>query len=102
MKKDGLTEAEASERAGEMSVCVYSPGQHDGEQYAELVEYQIPPEDVTPKIVPKFLDPDDPLKFIIVCNKLLSGSSSAPRRTPSSRHTQPCHLTRECCPTRRT
>ena len=73
MKKDGSTEAEAGERAREMSVCVYSPGQHDGEQYPELVEYQIPPEDVTPKIVPKFLDPDDPLKFIIVCNKLLTG-----------------------------
>jgi type I restriction enzyme R subunit len=73
MKKDGLTEAEASERAKGMSVCVYSPGQHDSEQYPELVEHQIAPEDVTPKIVPKFLDPDDPLKFIIVCNKLLTG-----------------------------
>ena len=73
LMKGEVTEAEASELAGEMSVCVYSPGQHDGEQYPELVEHQIPPEDVTPKIVPKFLDPDDPLKFIIVCNKLLTG-----------------------------
>lgn len=73
MKKEGLEEAEAKERAAAMSVCVYSPGQHDGEQHPELVEHQIPPEDVTPKIVPKFLDPDDPLKFIIVCNKLLTG-----------------------------
>lgn len=73
MKKDGLTESEARERAEEMSVCVYSPGQHDGEQYPELVTHQIAPEDVTPKIVPKFLDPDDPLKFVIVCNKLLTG-----------------------------
>ncbi len=49
------------------------PGQHDSEQYPELVEHQIPAEDVTPKIVPKFLDPDDPLRFVIVCNKLLTG-----------------------------
>lgn len=73
MKKDGLTEAEARERAAEMSVSVYSPSQHDSEQYPELVEHQIAPEDVTPKIVPKFLDPDDPLRFVIVCNKLLTG-----------------------------
>jgi type I restriction enzyme, R subunit len=69
----GLSEAEALTRAGEMSVCVYSPGQHDGEQYPELVTHQIAPEDVTPKIVPRFLDPDDPLRFLIVCNKLLTG-----------------------------
>ena len=73
MKTEDLTEVEATERAGDMSVCVYSPGQHDGEQYPELVKHQIPAEDVTPKIIPKFLDPDDPLKFVIVCNKLLTG-----------------------------
>jgi type I restriction enzyme R subunit len=73
IKTQGLDEAEARARAGEMSVCVYSPGQHDSEQYPELVEHQVPPEDVTPKIVPKFLDPDHPLRFVIVCNKLLTG-----------------------------
>lgn len=72
-KKEGLSEAEAKERARAMSVCVYSPSQHDSEQYPELVEHQIAPEDVTPKVVPRFLDPDDPLKFVIVCNKLLTG-----------------------------
>ena len=73
----GLTEApsaeEAAELASRVSVCVYSPGQHDAEEYPELVEYQVPPEDVTRTIVPRFLDPDDPLKFTIVCNKLLTG-----------------------------
>ena len=73
MTNEGLTEDEAMTRAGAMSVCVYSPGQHDGEQHPELVTYQIPPEDVTPKIVPRFLDPADPLAFLIVCNKLLTG-----------------------------
>ena len=73
VKTDGLSEEEAKERAGEMSVCIYSPGQHDSEQYPELVTHQIPPEDVTPKVVPRFTNPDDPLRFIIVCNKLLTG-----------------------------
>ena len=72
-KKDGLSEEDAQERAGKMSICVYSPGQHDGEQYPDLVTYQIPPEDVTPIWVPRFLDPDNPLRFVIVCNKLLTG-----------------------------
>ena len=73
VKTEGLSEQEAHERATEMSVCIYSPGQPDGEQYPELVTYQVPPEDVTPKVVPKFTDPDHPLRFVIVCNKLLTG-----------------------------
>ena len=73
VKKDKLPEDVALEQAREMSVCIYSPGQHDGEQYPELVEHQIPPEDVTPVWVPRFLDPDHPLRFVIVCNKLLTG-----------------------------
>ena len=73
MKTQKLSEEEAKAQAFAMSVCVYSPGQHDGEQHPELVTFQIPPEDVTPKIVPRFLDPKDPLKFLIVCNKLLTG-----------------------------
>ncbi len=73
VKTQGLPESEAQAEARKMSVCVYSPGQHDSVQYPELVEHQVPPEDVTPKIVPKFLDPKDPLRFVIVCNKLLTG-----------------------------
>ena len=73
VKTQKLSEADAMAAATAMSVCVYSPGQHDGEQHPELVTHQIPPEDVTPKIVPRFLDPKDPLKFLIVCNKLLTG-----------------------------
>lgn len=73
VKTQKLSEEEAKVKAGAMSACVYSPGQHDGEQHPELVTYQVPPEDVTPKLVPKFLDPKDPLTFLIVCNKLLTG-----------------------------
>ena len=71
--KGGVEEAAARAQAAAMSVCIYSPGQHDAEQHPELVEFQIAPEDVTPKIVPRFLDEKDPLKFLIVCNKLLTG-----------------------------
>ena len=73
MKTQKLSEEDAKSRASAMSVCIYSPGQHDGQQHPELVTYQIPPEDVTPKIVPRFLNAKDPLKFLIVCNKLLTG-----------------------------
>ncbi len=73
MTSGGLDPAEARSRAAAMSVCVYSPGQHDGEQHPELVTYQVDPDDVTPKVVPRFLDPADPLKLLIVCNKLLTG-----------------------------
>ncbi len=72
-KTKGWKKKKAKKRAAEMSVCVYSPGQHDGEQYPELVTYQVPPEDVTPIWVPKFTNPDHPLRFVIVCNKLLTG-----------------------------
>ncbi|MEM1054387.1 MAG: HsdR family type I site-specific deoxyribonuclease [Bacteroidota bacterium] len=72
-KTKGWGKKKAKRKAAAMSVCVYSPGQHDAEQYPELVEYQIAPEAVTPEIVPRFLDPDSPLRFVIVCNKLLTG-----------------------------
>ncbi|MEO0858385.1 MAG: type I restriction endonuclease subunit R, partial [Bacteroidota bacterium] len=72
-KTKGYKKKKAKRKAAAMSVCVYSPGQHDGEQYPDLVKYQVPPEDVTPQIVPRFQDPDDPLCFVIVCNKLLTG-----------------------------
>ena len=73
VKTEGLSPEAAHARATAMSACIYSPGQHDGEQYPELVEHQIPPEDVTPIWVPRFLDPEHPLTFLIVCNKLLTG-----------------------------
>ena len=72
-KQHGWKKKKAKKRARKMSVCIYSPGQHDSEQHPDLVKYQIPPEDVTPRIVPRFLDRDDPLRFLIVCNKLLTG-----------------------------
>ena len=64
-----------------MSVCVYSPGQHDSEQHSEVVTHQIPPKDVTPIRVPKFTDADHPLCFVIVCHKLLTGFD-APNEQP--------------------
>ena len=72
-KTEGLGKKKAKRKAAAMSVCIYSPGQHDSEQFPDLVKYQIAPEAVTPEVVPRFQDPDDPLCFVIVCNKLLTG-----------------------------
>lgn len=72
VKARGLDPEEAAERAAAMSVCIYSPGQHDKEQHPELVRYQLD-EDETKKAIWRFLDPDSDLAFLIVCNKLLTG-----------------------------
>ena len=55
-----------------MSVCIYSPGQHDSVQHPELVEHQLdgPGEK---QAIANFIDPEHPLRFIIVCAKLLTG-----------------------------
>jgi type I restriction enzyme R subunit len=55
-----------------MSACVYSPGQHDQEQHPELVKYQLD-EKATKKAITAFVEPGSDLKFLIVCNKLLTG-----------------------------
>ena len=65
--------AEAHARATAMSACVYSPGQHDGEQHPELVEQQVSDEELRNDVLPRFFNPADPLVFLIVCNKLLTG-----------------------------
>ncbi len=68
----GHDEATAQALAEEMSVCIYSPGQHDADQKPELVRYQLD-EKQTKEAIKAFKEPDTPLKFIIVCNKLLTG-----------------------------
>lgn len=69
---DGMGEAEAAAAAKAMSVCVYSPAQHDKEKYPELVAYQLD-EKETQRAVDDFRDPSHPLRLLIVCNKLLTG-----------------------------
>lgn len=67
-----LSEKEARQQAEEMSVCIYSPGQHDQKKMPELVEYQL--DDTQEKqAIENFKDPKHPLRFLIVCNKLLTG-----------------------------
>ncbi|MFM2161509.1 MAG: hypothetical protein RLZZ383_1021 [Pseudomonadota bacterium] len=73
MASERLDEASARAKATAMSVCVYSPGQHDSEQHPELVTHQIDPDEVSRTVVPNFLKRDHPLTFLIVCNKLLTG-----------------------------
>jgi type I restriction enzyme R subunit len=67
-----LPPKEARQRAEEMSVCIYSPGQHDQKEKPELVEYQLD-ETQEKQAIENFKNPDHPLRFLIVCNKLLTG-----------------------------
>jgi type I restriction enzyme R subunit len=72
IKGEKLPEDEARARASAMSKCVYSPGQHDQEQHPELVEFQLD-EQATKDAIADFTDPETDVKFLIVCNKLLTG-----------------------------
>ena len=67
-----MTPEAAAAKASEMSVCIYSPGQHDQAQHPDLVTYQLD-EVGEANAIKAFKDPADPLKIIIVCNKLLTG-----------------------------
>ncbi len=73
MKTDGLDEEQAKALAEEMSVCVYSGSQHDQEQYPEVYEHQVDADELRETVIPAFLDRAKPLRFVIVCNKLLTG-----------------------------
>jgi type I restriction enzyme R subunit len=70
---EGLSEEEAKLRAGEMSLAIYTPGQHDQVQHKKVYKHQVDPDSVTTKVIPVFLDGEKPLRFLIVCNKLLTG-----------------------------
>lgn len=72
VKVDGLSKEAAEARARGMSVCIYSPGQHDQQDHPELVEYQLD-EKGEKQAIADFKDPKSPLKILIVCNKLLTG-----------------------------
>ena len=67
-----IPEKEARQQADAMSVCIYSPGQHDQKERPELVEYQLD-ETQEKQAIENFKDPENPLRFLIVCNKLLTG-----------------------------
>jgi type I restriction enzyme R subunit len=72
--KQGMPQDEAEKRAAAMSVCIYSsngkedlkPGNED------LANYYLD-EVAEKKAIEKFKTPNDPLSFIIVCDKLLTG-----------------------------
>ena len=70
--QDDLFPEEARARAEEMSVCIYTAGQHDAVEHPELVTYHLDAE-AEREAIANFLDPDHPLRFLIVCNKLLTG-----------------------------
>tara|TARA_R110002073_G_scaffold245043_1_gene407193 strand:+ start:6941 stop:10672 length:3732 start_codon:yes stop_codon:yes gene_type:complete len=72
--EQGMAETEAAKAAGAMSVCVYSSdGKNDLKKGNEaLAEFYLD-EEAEKQAIKRFNDPDDPLSFLIVCNKLLTG-----------------------------
>ena len=81
LAKDGVSAEEAASRAGAMSACVYSSSQEDAKPSEDpyvagirkdLVRWALDDEDEK-EAVKRFNDPNDPLSFLIVCNKLLTG-----------------------------
>ena len=72
VKTEGMSEDEARTRAEAMTAAVYTAGQHDAIQYPELAEHQLS-EQQEKEAIADFVDPEHPLCFMIVCNKLLTG-----------------------------
>lgn len=79
-RTEKLSREEAQERATEMSVCIYSPSQHDKEQLPEVAAWQLDKK-ATRQAIARFIDPTSPLRFLIVCNKLLTGFDAAIEQT---------------------
>ena len=71
-KLDGLDEDQARALAARSSAAIYTPGQHDSVQHPELVRHQLDEQGERDAIA-RFKDPTDPLRFLVVCNKLLTG-----------------------------
>jgi type I restriction enzyme R subunit len=75
-RKEGLDQEGALAKATTMSACIYSASQHDGEHDhrhgTKLTTYQVD-EQGEKQAIKDFNDPDSDLRFLIVCNKLLTG-----------------------------
>ncbi len=81
LQNDGLSPEEAREKAAAMSACVYSSSQEDGkpsedpyidELRADLRKYYLE-HDAEVAVKSDFNTQGNPLRFLIVCNKLLTG-----------------------------
>jgi len=81
LEKEGHSPQDAQALAAEMSACVYSPSQEDGkpsedpyieEIRADLRRYYLD-HDAEVRAKDNFGTQDHPLRFLIVCNKLLTG-----------------------------
>jgi type I restriction enzyme R subunit len=79
--REGMPEAEAFKKASAMSACVYSSSQEDDKPSEdkhlqavreELKKHRLDKQDEKDAIK-RFSKRDDPLSFLIVCNKLLTG-----------------------------
>ncbi len=78
VENEGLSESVAMERAAAMSAAIYSRGQNDlgrireNPVYADIVKYQLT-KAKQKAAVNRFRDEESPLRFLIVCDKLLTG-----------------------------
>lgn len=81
LEKEGRSPEDARREAGRRSACVYSPNQEDAKPSEDpwidsirrdLVRWYLD-EDAEKSVLARFEKPDDPLAFLIVCNKLLTG-----------------------------
>lgn len=78
--EDDFDELNPEEIARRMSIPVFSPGQHDSQKHPELVPYHLE-EDAEKQVIRNFTDPEHPLKFLIVCNKYLTGFDAPVEQT---------------------
>lgn len=79
--RQGMSEADAAEKASAMSACVFSSSQsdekpsedeHTNDIRAALREFNLDKQDEK-AVIAEFCKKDTPLSFLIVCNKLLTG-----------------------------
>lgn len=74
LEREGVPPDEAARRAAATSACVYSSGGKDDLKPGneDLVRFFLD-EEAERDAIRRFKDPNDPLAFLIVCNKLLTG-----------------------------
>lgn len=77
---DDFDDSSAEAISERLSVPVFSPAQHDSEKHPELVPFHLD-EEAEKQVIRNFTDPKHPLKFLIVCNKYLTGFDAPVEQT---------------------
>ena len=72
VEEEGLDEEEARQRAEQMSAPIYSPSQNDQTKHRQIYDFQLSDHEQK-EAIKTFRNPEGDLKFLIVCDKLLTG-----------------------------